>query len=96
MGTDVEVTFSHLRSKQIQTYFDGVLYFSINSICVLLEQLTITYALWLKNIKMYTPIHFTIKIDVEVTFAHHWSIPIHKYFDAVWCVSMSATIVLYI
>ena len=48
MGTDVEVTFSLLRSITTQKYFDVVMYLSMSSIFGFLEQLSISYASWFK------------------------------------------------
>ena len=67
MGTDVEVTCSHLRSKPTQKYFDVALYFSMNSIFCYLEQLSLSYASWFTIYIKYFPIHFTMEVDVELT-----------------------------
>ena len=49
-----------------------------------------------KFLKRYSPIHFTMGTNVEVTFSHIRTITTQKYFDGVLKSSSSPTIVLYI
>ena len=84
IGTSVEVTFSHLKFRTTQKYFDAVLYRSISSIFCISCSNFLSHMLNLqKLLKRNSPIHFTIKSDVEVTFSHVKSIKTHNYLYAV-------------